>query len=500
MDAQQRLLFDPSRIDLPEPDVLIASSPWVAAMPGLADQVEHWRWEVADRQDTLERRARRLARATPDRAMAEGVARAAGAMAQVAVSDALLTLRHPSSMSDLRSRSLVEQVDRIVRAGGPAWVKLGQFVATAGGLLPSEWVDAFAWCRDEAEPLPAEVPRRIVRRAFQSRVRDVFAEFDDEPIGAASIAQVHRAVLHDGREVVVKLRRPGLSQRFAADIRAMAGAAWAAEQVNPIVRTGNPSGFIELFAQLVLEELDFRTEALNMVELGVVTEFAGTELIRIPRPVPGMVTKRVLVMELLPGRSYTSVQVDPELGRSLLRFAVQSALELTLLFGVFHGDLHAGNILIDEETGTLSLVDFGILGRLDEQQRVALGQLMVAFAHQDVRRELEAMVLFGAIPPDHDLTAMEEEIRSAADLHGLDPDAPREELAAGLTKVLAVVAGHGIRLPKELVLFCKNLLYLNGFAASVSPDSALLNEVAPVFGYFQAKYADAFDLSAFNPN
>ncbi|MCZ7630324.1 MAG: AarF/UbiB family protein [Microthrixaceae bacterium] len=408
MSTERRLLFDPSRLDLPDLDELVAGSDWVSGVPGLADQVDDWVTEVAERRPRLRARARRLARAGVDRSMAEGMGRLMGERrGAFALEDVLGVLRRPGSLAEFGSQQAVDRVERFVRAGGPAWVKLGQFVATADGLLPGDWVEAFAWCRDDVPPLPEGVPRKVVRRAFNARVRDVFAEFDDEPLGAASIAQVHRAVLPDGREVVVKIRRPGLRQRFTNDIRAMAAAAWMAERLHPVVRTGNPSGFLELFAQLVLEELDFRIEALNMVELR-----GGRRACRIrarahPRPMPGLVTSRVLVMERLPGRSYTSVHVDPEVGRRLFRFAVQSALELTLLFGVFHGDLHAGNILLDEDSGMLSLVDFGILGRLDEAQRIALGQLMVAFAHGDVRRELEAMVDFGAIPADFDLSVLE---------------------------------------------------------------------------------------------
>ncbi len=500
MDTKKRLLFDPARLDLPELDQLVATSPWVSGMPGLADQVEEWLGQVSEHEPRLKAKARRLARASIDRSMAEGMGRVATNVAYLALTDLLGAVRHPSSITSLGSTQVVDNMEKLVRAGGPAWVKLGQFVATAEGLLPQEWVEAFAWCRDDVPQLPPKVPRRVVRRAFGAPVGELFADFDDEPIGAASIAQVHRAVLHDGREVVVKIRRPGLRQRFASDIRAMAGAAWAVERIHPVARAGNPSGFLELFAQLVLEELDFRIEALNMVELGVVAEHAGSELVRIPRPVPGMVTQRVLVMEWLPGRSYTSVEVDPEVGQRLFRFAVQSALELTLMFGVFHGDLHAGNILVDEETDTLSLVDFGILGRLTADQRIALGQLMVAFAHGDVRRELEAMVDFGAIPPDFDLDVLEQEILREANPHGLQDDADRSELAETLTRLLQVVSRHGVRLPKELVLFCKNLLYINGFAASVAPDTKLLNEVAPIFGYFQQKYGEAFDLTAFIQN
>jgi ubiquinone biosynthesis protein len=376
-------------------------------------------------------------------------------------------------------------------------VKLGQFIATAGGLLPEEWVEAFAWCRDEVPHLPPRVPRRVIRRAFGCRVRDIFAEFDPEPIGAASIAQVHRGVLHDGREVVVKIRRPGLRQRFASDIRAMAAAAWAAEKVHHVARAGNPSGFVELFAQLVLEELDFRIEALNMVELGVAAEHAGADYVRFPRPVPGLVTSRVLVMEHLPGAAYTSVEVDKEIGENLLRFAIQGVLEHTLIYGVFHGDLHAGNVLLDSDTGRLSLVDFGIVGRLGPEQRMALGQFLVAFAHMNVRAQLEAMVDFGAIPAEMDLDVLVADIEREVRPDELPEDADVAELADRIGKLVQVVARHGVRLPKELVLFFKNLLYLNGFAASVAPEANLLGEIAPVFGYFQQKYGDAIDLMAF---
>jgi ubiquinone biosynthesis protein len=496
-DVEARSLFDPSRLALPERSELIAESPWVAGMPGLADQSRGWLVEIPAQHPRLVAQARRLSQPSFDASMALGVGRVAGNVVLMALSDLAVALLRPETARGPSPTRTVDRIEQLVRAGGPAWVKLGQFIATAGGLLPEEWVEAFAWCRDEVPHLPPRVPRRVIRRAFGCRVRDIFAEFDPEPIGAASIAQVHRGVLHDGREVVVKIRRPGLRQRFASDIRAMAAAAWAAEKVHHVARAGNPSGFVELFAQLVLEELDFRIEALNMVELGVAAEHAGADYVRFPRPVPGLVTSRVLVMERLPGAAYTSVEVDKEIGENLLRFAIQGVLEHTLIYGVFHGDLHAGNVLLDSETGRLSLVDFGIVGRLGPEQRMALGQFLVAFAHMDVRAQLEAMVDFGAIPADVDLDPLVAEIEREVRPHELAEDADVAELADRIGKLVQVVARHGVRLPKELVLFFKNLLYLNGFAASVAPDANLLGEIAPVFGYFQQKYGDAIDLMAF---
>src|SRR5207253_3209257 len=137
--------------------------------------------------------------------------------------------------------------------------------------------------------------RGIIERELGGPVRQLFASFADKPLASASIAQVHAARLHDGREVVVKVRRPGLRRQFEADIRAMALLAAAGENRSAAVRAANARGFVELFAQLVLEEMDFRLEALNMVEVGLASEDAGMlDSLRVPRPIPGLVTPRVL--------------------------------------------------------------------------------------------------------------------------------------------------------------------------------------------------------------
>lgn len=495
MGIETGSLFDPSRLEVPAREELIASSPWVAGIAGLAETSRGWMTELPPQHPRLLSRARRLSRPSLDTSTVASLARVAGNVALLALVEVVEELVVPGTTSAASQKGTAERLEQLVRAGGPAWVKLGQFVATAGGLLPEEWVDTFSWCRDEVPPLARHIPRRVVRRAFGVSPRELFADFDDEPLGAASIAQVHRAVLLDGTEVVVKIRRPGLHRRFTSDIRAMAAAAWAAEKIYPVARAGNPSGFVELFAQLVLEELDFRIEALNMVELGVAAEHAGADYVSFPRPIPELVTSRVLVMEKLPGVSYTAAEVDPQTGDDLLRFAIQGVLEHTLIYGVFHGDLHAGNVLLDSSTGRLSLVDFGIVGRLDEAQRKALGRFLVAFAHMDVRAQLDAMVDFGAIATDVDLDVLVAEIHREVRPDDLAEDADVSELANRIGILVRVIARHGVQLPKELVLFFKNLLYLNGFAGSVAPEANLLGQIAPVLAYFAQKYGDAIDLT-----
>jgi len=391
----------------------------------------------------------------------------------------------------------LRHVQEVVKAGGSTFVKLGQFVATAQGLLPDEWVEAFGWCRDEVPPMaPGEAELRI-EETFDAPVELLFATFDPKPLGTASIGQVHAATLYDGTEVVVKIRRPGLRERFVSDLRAMALAAAATERASEAARIANLPGFVELFAQLVLEEIDFRLEAVNQMELAIAAHEAGQDYLRMPRPIPSFVAEDVLVMERVPGVRYTDALVaypDVVDGARLLRLAVTGVLEHTLAYGVFHGDLHAGNVLIDS-TGGFSVIDFGIAGRVDAAQRAALVQFMIGFARNDTRVQLIGLQSFGAIPYDADLDVIAAQLD--AQLAELDPAILNREgtvtvdqLSTLLGVIIRTLATNGFRLPKELVLFFKNLLYLNGFASTLAPDTNLLGEIEPIFTYFVSRYPE----------
>jgi len=235
-----------------------------------------------------------------------------------------------------------------------------------------------------------------------------------------------------------------------------------------------------------------------MVEIGLASEDAGMfDALRVPRPVPGLVTPRVLVMEYLPGTRYTDAagnlddDVDPA---AIIRLGIQGVLEHTLVYGIFHGDLHAGNVFLEPD-GRFVLLDYGIVGRLDARQRAALVQFMLGVGTWDVRAQLAGLREFGAIPPDADMSEL------VAALEALDeqqhPDVvTHEQLVEGMGAVMRILVAHGFRLPKELVLFFKNLLYLNGLAATLAPDLNLLGEVDPIFQYFAAKYEQ--ELSTFD--
>jgi ubiquinone biosynthesis protein len=467
---------------LPRTELLIAKSQRLAEIPGLTEAALAWNASAEKQRKVVARDAKTLAtpRLWPD--TIASLASTGWRMATAAAPDAPFTLLAAAAAAvGLRvqapssSKDTLDRAQRLVRAGGPAYVKLGQFIATANGLLPDEWVEAFAWCRDEAPPLRPGTAQKIIDRELGAD-RGRLAWLDDEPLAAGSIGQVHRGRLDDGTEVVVKVRRPRLRAKFRADIETLALASAAAEKLHPAARSANLSGFVELFAQLALEELDFRLEAANLVDSTAVLESLGADHMHAPRPIPGMVTDRLLVMEFLPGASYARLPTPaPEDGAKLLHNGIKGVLDATLMHGIFHGDLHAGNVLITDDH-RFSLVDFGIAGRLDAKQRAGLVHFLAAFAASDARGQVEAMKTFGAIDHKADVDTLVAELQ--VELNRIDSrergEVTFDQLGLTLGRLLQVLARNGFRMPKDLVLFFKNLLYLSGFAANVAPEADVL--------------------------
>jgi ubiquinone biosynthesis protein len=492
---------------LPDLNPLATASSWLAGQPGLTDEVARWQRTLPSVRRQLEAEAARLARprlwtdtiaslaTTGYKVLATAAPDAPLALLSAAAAAAGLPIAPPRA-----GTGTLDRASRLVRAGGPAYIKLGQFIASARGLLPDEWVDSFAWCRDRAPALPDGVAEALVRDRLGTAWERI-TEFDPQPIAAASIAQVHEATLNDGTAVVVKVRRPRLREQLRTDIETMALVAALAEKLHPAARLANLTGFVELFSQLVLQELDLRLEALNLAELGVAFEDAGVDYCTLPRPIPGLVSEDVMVMERVGGVPYDVAHdtygTDLD-GEQLLELAIRGVLETTLIYGLFHGDLHAGNVMIDGGD-RFSLVDFGICGRIDARQRAGLVRFMLAFAQMDAMNQLTALEEFGAIPPGADLDTLADELQDALD--EIDPGQGAtltfDRVGATLSRVMRILSASGFRLPKELVLFFKNLLYLTGFTAAVAPDADLLSQVAPILTHFMSKYGDQLAAVAF---
>ena len=374
---------------------------------------------------------------------------------------------------------------------GPTYIKLGQIISSGEGIFPGELVKEFRRCRDQVPPETFAVVREVVESELGQPIEDVFAFFDRAPLAAASIAQVHAATLRTGEDVVVKVQRPAVSRLVKLDLRVMAWLAPFLVGRIPISALANPPALVDLFAETITEELDFRLEADNM--LAIARSFAdlGQRGYVIPRPHPELVTQRVLVMERLSGFAFDDVVGMRDAGldtEAVVRTGMIGFLEGCMLHGIFHGDLHGGNLFVMAD-GRTALLDFGITGRLGEQRRLAFLRLLVGASMNDVPGQLGALRDLGALPPDTDIEAVIADL--GLDRPPIDPTTlSAEELTGEIQRTVKALLGYGARMPKELMLFVKNMVFLDGAIATLAPDLDLFAEIAQISMYFATTHGE----------
>ena len=374
---------------------------------------------------------------------------------------------------------------------GPTYIKLGQIVASGEGIFPAELVAEFKWCRDQVTAEPWPVVEQVLTDELGGPLHSVFASVERTPLAAASIAQVHAATLLDGTPVVVKVQRPTVSARVRQDLAVM---AWLAPHLVgriPVAALANPPALVELFAETIVEELDFRLEAENMLDIA--TTFAALDQrdFVVPRPHPSLVTRRMLVMERLDGFHFGDVEgmraagIDTE---AVVRAGMVGFLEGALFYGIFHGDLHGGNLFV-LPSGKTALLDFGITGRLTEAKRLALLALVVGASNADIPTQVAALRDLGAFPGELDVQHLIDVL--GLDRPAVDPTAlSADELVAEMQHSIKTLLGIGARLPKELMLFVKNMMFLDGAIATLAPDLDLFAEIEGIALLFAAKHGE----------
>ena len=406
---------------------------------------------------------------------------------------------HAASRVDL-SRRLRLSIERL----GPTYIKLAQIISSGEGLFPEELVSEFKKCRDQVPAQPFDVVRATVEEDFGAPLEDIFASFDETPLAAASIAQVHAAVLLTGEPVVVKVQRTTVALLVNKDIRVMAWLAPFLVGRLPFASLANPPALVELFAETISEELDFRLEAQNMLDVAASFVALKQDGYIIPRPHPTLVTRRVLVMERLSGFNFDDVESMRDAGvdtHEVVRTGMIGFMEGAIIEGIFHGDLHGGNLFVLPD-GKVALLDFGITGRMDERQRRAFLRLMLGATVNDVHMQISALCDLGALPSDTDIDAVIKDL--GLDGPGIDPTtADPDEMIKEVQKIVKMLLGYGARMPKELMLYVKNLMFLDGAISRLAPDLDIFAEITQISMYFvqnhgEKLFAEAgFDPSAF---
>ena len=384
----------------------------------------------------------------------------------------------PKALAVALRRSFVEL--------GPTFVKLGQLIASSPGLFPTFLAEELRSLLDDVPPEPTRRIRRIVERALGEPIDELFTWFDDEPLAAASIAQVHRARLRDGTEVAVKVRRPHLRRRIERDLTLLRIVATAAGRFGAVGRVVNPTAIVDDLATSMEAELDFRREARDMAAFAANLRARGeNDRIVVPDPIDGLVAERVLVMTYVEGTPVDDGAALRAAGfdlEEMFRCGARAWMEGALVHGLFHGDVHAGNLFVTPE-GDVAFLDFGIMGRLDDRTRRVLRRLLPAvMIEQDFPAVIRAVADLGAATGPVDL---EKAGRDVEQLLAPMVGTPLGELSYGevLSRVLEVATAHHVTLPRELVAVVKQLLYLERYAKDLAPgyvmfaDPAILRHV-----------------------
>ena len=362
---------------------------------------------------------------------------------------------------------------------GPTYVKLAQLIASSPGLFPEVLSEELRTLLDRVPPIPYDDVRTVIRAELGDEPSAIFARFDPEPLASASIAQVHTAELLDGTDVVVKIQRPGIRDRLAADLRILMRVARVLERTSAKGRMANPIAVVEDFAATLSEELNFVVEARSMETFDTnLHAFGKNDNVRVPKVHWALTTPRVLTMERIHGYKIDDLAQLNTTGWDLadaLKKGVRAWMEAALEHGFFHGDVHAGNLMLDTD-GNIVFLDFGIVGRLDAKTKAIIRHgLPALIVHGDFQEVAKAIYEMGAVLKPADLE------QSAADIAAIvEPilGKPLSEISYGqvLIDIVRIGTRYEVRLPRELVLVAKQMLYFERYAKLMAPDWNILND------------------------
>lgn len=358
---------------------------------------------------------------------------------------------------------------------GPTFVKLGQLLSTRSDLLPSEYTVELAKLQDDT----AAVPANVILEALTEEVGDpgVFDRFDDEPLASASIGQAHAASLA-GTEVVVKVRRPGAVETVRADLEILQNLAVTAARHSEVARGYDVIGIAHDFSTTLLAELDYLAEAHNAERFA--TSFADDPHVQIPAVLWETTTSRVLTLQRVHGLKIDDVAALDAAGidrRELAARATGMLCQMVFEDGFFHADPHPGNFFVAPD-GSLAVIDFGMVGELDDALREHLIALLVPLLRGDLDRTTEAMLDLVGNPPGVDREALRAGLQPLVERFSGVPLADLA-LTGLITDVLALVRRHQLRLPTDLALLFKMLLMAEGLGQRLDPEFQLSSVVAP---------------------
>ncbi len=362
-----------------------------------------------------------------------------------------------------------QRLARALQELGPSFIKLGQSLATRADLLGQELAADLSQLHDDLPPFEGAVARQLIERELGRPLDDLFASFEDRPVAAASIAQVHFGTTPAGEEVAIKVLRPGIERQMARDLDFFVWIATWVERLQPAYRRLKPVKVVETMARWTRLEMDLRLEAAAAAELA--DNFKDDPGFRVPRVDWQRTARRVLTLERVGGiasderDALIAAGFDPD---QILARAAESFFKQVFRDGFFHGDMHPGNIFIDAE-GVLVPVDFGIMGRLDRPTRRYLGEMLLGFLSGDYQRVAEVHFTAGYVPANQDKAAFTQACRAIGEpIRGR----PLAEISVGrlLGQLFEVSETFAMETQPQLLLLQKTMVVAEGVGRALNPE------------------------------
>lgn len=352
---------------------------------------------------------------------------------------------------------------------GPPFIKLGQALSTRSDLTGEQIASDLSELQDRLPPFPFSQVREIVEHDLERPLEFVYASFDETPVAAASIAQVHLAVTLEGAAVAVKVLRPGVEAAFRRDVDLLLWLAQLVEAAQPQFRRLRPVESVETFADTVDMEMDLRFEAAAAAELG--NNFRGDETFRVPSIDWTRTARRVMTQERIVGLLVDERELLVAAGHDLVKIienAADAFFNMVFRDGFFHADLHPGNLFIDAE-GRLVAVDFGIMGRVDQATRRYLGEMLLGFVTGDYRRVAEIHFEAGWVPASKSVDAFTQACRSIAEPI-LGKPIQEISIAGLLGQLFAITEQFSMETQPQLLLLQKSMLLAEGIGRTLAPE------------------------------
>jgi ubiquinone biosynthesis protein len=373
-----------------------------------------------------------------------------------------------------------ERIRLVLQELGPTFVKLGQIASTRPDLLPEEIIRELEKLQDQVPPFSFEEVRSIVQQELGGELDQIFRYFEDVPLAAASIGQVHRAILHSGEKVAIKVQRPNIANVIETDLEILQDLAVLAERRLEWAARYQIRDMVEELSRSLRAELDYTIEARNAEKIS--NQFRNDPNICVPNVFWEYSTKKVLTMEYVEGVKLNEIDQLKQKGYNVKRLAerlAKAVFQQIFVHGYFHGDPHPGNVLVLPGE-VIAFIDFGMVGRLTPEMRYHFSSLVIALMRQSADGVIKSICQMGLVPDDVDLAQLRDDIEQLREKYYRVP-LSQISLGEAVNDLFRVAFRHSIRIPRDLTLLGKTLLTVEGVVEKLDPDFSIL-DIAEPFG------------------